>query len=82
MRDDQHAVHARAFFNINGSVSRRDIQLLRHSPSLSDAYRRMRAAEGGLGHQGGDSQISLFWTLLPAWRCCSVTRAQPNRKAS
>jgi hypothetical protein len=23
-----------------------------------------------------------FWTLLPAWRCCSVTRAQPNRKAS
>jgi hypothetical protein len=45
-------------------------------------YRRIRAAESGLGHQRDDSHISLFWTLLPAWRCCSVTRAQPNRKAS
>jgi hypothetical protein len=43
-------------------------------------YRRIRAAASGLGHQRDDSQISLFWTLLPAWRCCSVTRAQPNRK--
>jgi hypothetical protein len=43
---------------------------------------RLRAAASGLGHQRGDSQISLCWTLLPAWRCCSVTRARPNRKAS
>lgn len=41
-----------------------------------------RAAGSGLGHQRDDSRISLFWTILPAWRCCSVTRAQPNRKAS